>query len=172
MIVTMPVIVEMVTVGNSSYHLHVQSLIFLNLFQLILYNNINLVNSMLTQICKWIYWHRCNANIKMYNPVQSTCNFWMQCSLIQEILKNRNHLGDLGLGGILLKCEIWGMHGSDYEKQVYPFLMLCSLVEVQQRFGGTCCLLGIFFDLGDGDSTVLWIVSKFVPDYTTSHPRR
>jgi hypothetical protein len=50
MIVTMPVIVEMVTFGNNFYHLYVQSLIFFSLFQLILYNNINLIN--ISMLCR------------------------------------------------------------------------------------------------------------------------
>jgi hypothetical protein len=44
----------------------------------------------------------------------------------------------------------------------------CSLVEINQRFRGPCCLVRP----DDGDSKDLWNVGKFLPDYTVLQPRR
>jgi hypothetical protein len=51
----------------------------------------------------------------------------------------------------------------------------CSLVEVHQRFRGSCCLhhQGDKGDRpDDGGSRDLWNVGKLVPDYTALQPRR
>jgi hypothetical protein len=71
-------------------------------------------------------------------------------------------------------------------------MMLCSLLEVYLRFGGTSCfhiqnrranqanstpcfrlsgcLLGVFFDPEDGENTLLRNVSTHLPDFTLHVP--
>jgi hypothetical protein len=52
---------------------------------------------------------------------------------------------------------------------VYRVVAPCSLVEVYQRFRGTCCF---HHQGGNGGRKCLWNVGKLLPDYTALQPRR
>lgn len=134
----------MFTVGYDFYHLYVQSLIFLNMFQLILYNNINLINiNMFTQFCKCIYWHICNANIKKYNPVQSTCNLCV--CVVHPKHFSILHWGWLPIGKqTTIFQDHCGSYTTTYPKTLAYYAVQCSFSKCKEQVPVYTCF-SLFF---------------------------
>jgi hypothetical protein len=51
-------------------------------------------------------------------------------------------------------------------------VMLCGPLKVSWRFGGKCCLFGLFFDPEDGGNMLVRDVEWLSTDHTALHPRR
>jgi hypothetical protein len=49
-------------------------------------------------------------------------------------------IANAAFANVSRECEIWRLHGSECESYGFWNVMLCSVVYIYWRFGGTCCL--------------------------------